>query len=198
MSRQSGADAKVPFRSSVNFDVQNPLDADLDIKFVKSDVSVNGEIFAHFDQAFDSLVDPVHGSTNSGTFGNVLLTQGALASQGTIPLGELDIAAALAVEVSVDGYSIPWLKLSQSHVPAMYDLSLSLSDMESVARCISLSNASKLTSALPSVVSSLVGGVTSVEASLTSAVGSTVSSVASKAKGYKRGIGRGGWCDGCG
>ena len=142
---------------------------------------MNGEIFAHFDQAFDNFVVPAHGSANSGTFGNVLLTQGALASLGIIPLGELDIAAALTVEIGVGGYSIPWLKLSQPHVPTTYSLSLSLSDMESMASSISLSEAGKLTSALPSVVSSLVGGVTSVEASLTSAVGSAVSSVASRA-----------------
>lgn len=165
---------------SINFDLQNPLDADLDIKFLQSDASVNGEIFAHFDQPFDSFVVPAHGSANSGTFGNVLLTKGALASLGIIPLGELDIAAALTVQVSVGGYTIPWLQFAQPHVPTTYSLSLSLSAMESMASSINLSAAGKLTSALPSLVSSAVDGASSIEASLTSAVASGVSSVASR------------------
>ena len=63
-------------------------------------MGVNGEFFAHFDQPFDSLVIPAHASANSDTFGNVPFTQGALALLGTIPLGELDIAAALKVPES--------------------------------------------------------------------------------------------------
>ena len=55
------------------------------------DSGVDGTTYAHFDQAFDSLVVPAGGTANSGTFGNVLLTQGALASLGIIPLGSLDV-----------------------------------------------------------------------------------------------------------
>lgn len=79
---------------NINFDVVNPTDADLVIDFVQADASVNGEIFAHFDQPFSNFVVPARGTANSGTFGNVLLTQGALNSLGIIPLGELDISAA--------------------------------------------------------------------------------------------------------
>ena len=43
---------------SINFDIQNPLDADLNIKFVQADSGVDGETFAHFDQAFDDFVVP--------------------------------------------------------------------------------------------------------------------------------------------
>lgn len=75
----------------------NPTDADLVIQFVQADGSVNGTIFAHFDQAFDNFVVPAHGTANSGTFGNVLLTQGALNSLGIIPGGVLDISAAQTV-----------------------------------------------------------------------------------------------------
>ena len=81
----------------------NPTDADLVIDFVQSDGSVNGEIFAHFDQSFDNFVVPARGTANSGTFGNVLLTQGAINSLGIIPLGILDVAAAQTVQyVSFD------------------------------------------------------------------------------------------------
>ena len=79
---------------NINFDVVNPTDAHLAIDFVQADASVNGEIFAHFDQSFSNFVVPARGTANSGTFGNVLLTQGALNSLGIIPLGELDISAA--------------------------------------------------------------------------------------------------------
>ncbi len=74
------------------------MDAELNIQFVQTDAGVNGEIFAHFDQGFDSFVVPAHGTANSGTFGNVLLTNGALASLVIIPLGFLDISVAITVQ----------------------------------------------------------------------------------------------------
>lgn len=76
----------------------NPTDSDLVINFVQADGSVNGEIFAHFDQPFSSFVVPARGTANSGTFGNVLLTQGAIKSVGIIPLGRLDIGASITVQ----------------------------------------------------------------------------------------------------
>jgi len=78
----------------VQFSIYNPLDIDLVIEFVQADASVNGQIFAHFDQAFDSFVVPPGQIVSSGTFGNVLLTQGAIASLAIIPLGYLDVASA--------------------------------------------------------------------------------------------------------
>jgi hypothetical protein len=83
---------------SINFDVVNPTDSDLVIEFVQADASVKGQIFAHFDQPFNNFVVPARGTANSGTFGNVLLTQGAVNSLGIIPLGMLDISAAQTVQ----------------------------------------------------------------------------------------------------
>jgi len=72
---------------------------------VQSDASVNGDIYAHFDQAFNGFVVPAGKSANSGDFPNVLLTQGAIAALGIIPLGYLDIAAtSTALYVSIDPF----------------------------------------------------------------------------------------------
>ncbi|GJJ06156.1 hypothetical protein Clacol_000345 [Clathrus columnatus] len=109
---------------SVNFDVMNPTDADLVIQFVQADGIVDGTIFAHFDQAFDNFIVPKHGTANSGTFGNVLLPQGALNSLGIIPGGVLNISAAQTVLVGENGYQIPWLKINQANVPTTFTLDL--------------------------------------------------------------------------
>lgn len=139
---------------SINFDLSNPLDADLNVQFVQVDSGVNGETFAHFDQAFDNFVVPAHGSANSGTFGNVLLTQGAIASLGIIPLGSLDVFAAQTVQISVGGYTVPWLKLTQLDVPTTYSLSLAaISAMQS----LSSNKASTLPASLASSISEAVG-----------------------------------------
>lgn len=45
----------------------------------------NGEIYAHFDQAFSDYVFPPGQTVNSGTFGNLKLVKGALASLQVIP-----------------------------------------------------------------------------------------------------------------
>ena len=70
--------------------IHNPFDTDLVIEFVQSDGLVNGEVYAHFDQAFTNFVIPPGQTGNSGTFGHVKLVKGALASLGIIPLGYLD------------------------------------------------------------------------------------------------------------
>ncbi|KAF9484474.1 hypothetical protein BDN70DRAFT_872495 [Pholiota conissans] len=128
---------------SVDFDVQNPLDADLVLEFVQSDAGVNGETFAQFSQGFDSFVVPPGQTVNSGVFGNVLLTQGAIASLDIIPLGFLDVQAAATVRVGQGGYQIPFLKLQQQGVPTTYDLSLdSLSAMKKVASSAAASSLS--------------------------------------------------------
>lgn len=166
----------------VNFDIANPLDADLDIKVVQADASVDGEIYAHFNQHFDNFVVPAHGTANSGTFGNVLLTKGALLSLGIIPLGRLDIAAAQTVRIGVGGYELPWMKIDQPGVPTTYIPSLSLGQMQAMAESISMSSAGLLPSAVSNVtsgleatltgsdspVSSIASGASSVLASLTS------------------------------
>lgn len=74
--------------------ITNPLDAELEISFVQADGLINGEIYAHLDQAFSSFVIPPKQTVNSGKFGNVKLVKGALASLPIIPLGYLDIQSA--------------------------------------------------------------------------------------------------------
>ena len=81
-----------------SFTIYNPLQTDIVITFVQADASVNGEIYAHFDQTFDNFVVPAGGTASSGTFGNVLLTQGAIASLAIIPDGYLDIASAVTTQ----------------------------------------------------------------------------------------------------
>ncbi|KAG8213768.1 hypothetical protein J3R82DRAFT_10478 [Butyriboletus roseoflavus] len=77
----------------LSFDIYNPLGADLVIEYVQADGLVNGEIYAHFDQAFSSFVIPPGQTVNSGTFSNVVLTQGVYASLGILPLGYMDVQA---------------------------------------------------------------------------------------------------------
>jgi hypothetical protein len=67
------------------------------IAFVQADSGVNGETYAHFDQSFTGFTVPAKGTANSGKFGNVLLTKGALISLGIIPVGHLDAFAATTV-----------------------------------------------------------------------------------------------------
>jgi len=67
------------------------------IAFVQADSGVSGETYAHFDQSFTGFTVPAKGTANSGRFGNVLLTKGALASLGIIPVGHLDVFAATTV-----------------------------------------------------------------------------------------------------
>ncbi|KAK1218918.1 hypothetical protein PQX77_018360 [Marasmius sp. AFHP31] len=112
---------------SIDFDIQNPLDADLQIMFLQSDGGVEGETYAHFEHAFDGgFVVPAHSTVNSGKIDNVLLTKGAIASLDIIPLGYLDLFAASTVRIGVGGYEVPWLHLEQAHVPTSYDLDLGL------------------------------------------------------------------------
>ncbi|KAF8972948.1 hypothetical protein BDZ97DRAFT_1691577 [Flammula alnicola] len=125
---------------SVDFDVHNPLNAELVIEFVQSDAGVNGETFAQFSQGFDSFVVPPGQTVNSGMFGNVLLTQGAIASLDIIPLGFLDVQAASTIRVGQGGYEIPFLKLQQTGVPTQYDLALSFSGMKKAAASASASS----------------------------------------------------------
>lgn len=132
--------------------IANPLNVDMHIEFAQADAGVGGETYAHFDQPFTSFVIPAKGTANSGKFGNVVLTKGALLSLPIIPSGHLDVFAAATVTCVFDsltkrmaelipahtgfhrigdgGYTIPWLPLTQLNVPTKYDLAgLSLSDI---------------------------------------------------------------------
>jgi len=86
-------------------------------ELVQSDAGVDGEVFARFTQGFSSFIVPPGQTVSSGTFDNVLLTQGALASLPIIPLGRLDVSAATTVRVGQGGYQVPWLKIQQKDVP---------------------------------------------------------------------------------
>ncbi|KAG2078952.1 hypothetical protein BDR04DRAFT_1124058 [Suillus decipiens] len=114
---------------NLSFDVTNPLDAELEISFVQADGLINGEIYAHLDQAFSSFVIPPKQTVNSGKFGNVKLVKGALASLPIIPLGYLDIQCVATTRVGSGGYQIPWLHINQNHVTASYDFGISLADL---------------------------------------------------------------------
>ncbi|TBU46075.1 hypothetical protein BD309DRAFT_663805 [Dichomitus squalens] len=124
---------------TIDFDIANPLDTDMEISFTQVDSGVNNETYAHFDQPFDSFVIPAHSTANSGSVPNVLLTQGAIASLGIIPLGELDVFSVATVKIGP--YTIPWLHLTTLNVKTDYHLSLSISEMKKAAQSISGSKA---------------------------------------------------------
>ncbi|KAI0631497.1 hypothetical protein C8Q77DRAFT_1218963 [Trametes polyzona] len=83
---------------TIDFDIANPLDTDMEITFTQVDSGLDNVTYAHFEQAFDSFVVPAKGTANSGTVKNVLLTKGALASLGIIPVGKLDVFNAATVK----------------------------------------------------------------------------------------------------
>ncbi|KAF9562634.1 hypothetical protein CPC08DRAFT_706528 [Agrocybe pediades] len=109
---------------SAEFFLTNPLDATLVIENVQSDGSVDGTVFAQFNQPFSNFVIPPGQTVSSGQFDNVLLPQGAIASLDIVPLGVLDIAAGATVRVGEGGYQIPFLQLHQTNVPTTYNLAL--------------------------------------------------------------------------
>ncbi|KAF8557967.1 hypothetical protein OG21DRAFT_1504634 [Imleria badia] len=139
----------------LSFDIYNPLGADLVIEFVQADGLINGEIYAHFDQAFSNFVIPPGHTVNSGTFPNVVLTQGALASLGIIPLGYMDVQSVATTRIAVNGYQIPWLHVNQMHVTTNYDLGLlSLGDLSSAAQSLTASSSPSSTGKAPSSTTS--------------------------------------------
>ncbi|THH12496.1 hypothetical protein EW146_g7640 [Bondarzewia mesenterica] len=151
---------------SVNFDISNPLDTELTIEFSQVDSGVDGQIYAHFEEAFQSFTIPAKGTANSGTFGNVLLTQGALASLGIIPLGELDVFAVTTVRIGSGGYQMPWLHLTQSGVPTTYQLSLSILGMKEKVQSMSASKLASITSsASPAINSSSILSAAALDSS---------------------------------
>ncbi|KAG6856764.1 hypothetical protein H0H87_000942 [Tephrocybe sp. NHM501043] len=116
---------------SVNFDAKNPLPFELSIDRVVSSAGLNGTVYATFDHTFSTpFVIPILGTKNSGTFGNVQLTQGIDASLAIIPEAKLDlsntnvfvraasIGGKLGFPLEIDG-------LKQTDVPTTYNLDLS-------------------------------------------------------------------------
>ena len=67
------------------------------ILYVQADSGVGGETYAHFGQSFTGFIVPAKGTANSGKFGNVVLTKGALLSLSIMPLGHLDVFATATV-----------------------------------------------------------------------------------------------------
>jgi len=115
---------------SVNFDAKNPLFIELTIDRVKSSAGLNGTVYATFDQTFaNGVAVPPFGTKNSGTFGNVLLTQGIDASLNIIPYKVLDlintdvyiragtIGGMLGIPIAIEG-------LKQSNVPTTYTFNI--------------------------------------------------------------------------
>ncbi|KAG1851680.1 hypothetical protein F4604DRAFT_1933963 [Suillus subluteus] len=101
---------------NLSFDVTNPLDAELEISFVQADGLINGEIYAHLDQAFSSFVIPPKQTVNSGKFGNVKLVKGALASLPIIPLGYLDIQSVVTTRSVSTRNKDAWSRTDQQRI----------------------------------------------------------------------------------
>ena len=70
-----------------------------------------------FSQDFSNFIIPAGGTVNSGKFGNVRLTKGALLSLVIIPAGRLDVSSAITLTVGIGGYKIPSMKLVSPNVP---------------------------------------------------------------------------------
>ncbi|KAI9442265.1 hypothetical protein H4582DRAFT_1809416 [Lactarius indigo] len=166
---------------SIDFDVANPLDTNMHITFAQADAGVSGETFARFDQPFTSFTVPARGTANSGKFGNVLLTKGAIRSLAIIPLGRLDVFAATTVTIGDGGYTIPWLHLTQLNVPTHYDtLGISLGDIEQALKnttANTTSSGSHVPSSNDSVASTAANGVRQPSLPLDSMVGDAINGV---------------------
>ncbi|KAI0035854.1 hypothetical protein K488DRAFT_76325 [Vararia minispora EC-137] len=179
----------------VNFDIANSLDTPITIEFVQSSSGVSGTTYALFDQPFTSFTIPAHGTANSGTFGNVLLTQGAIASLGIIPLGMLDVFSAVTTQVGKGGYVAPWLHINQLGVPTAYQLNLfglntplssgSTSANSTAALSSFLSAATSMAQSASAAASNTSGGGASATSAVSNAASSAsahvMSSLAAKA-----------------
>ncbi|KAL1718757.1 hypothetical protein EV715DRAFT_290908 [Schizophyllum commune] len=161
----------------IDFDVYNPMEADLVIEVAQADAYVKGDQYAKFTEPYDSFVVSPGQTGNSGRFGHVLLTKGALGSLGIIPLGYLDIKSAITARVDAGGYQIPWLHVDVDHVPTEYHLSLGLDEFEEKAK----EAANNATSAAGSLVSGATSAAGSVISEVTSGAGSVVSHITSDA-----------------
>ncbi|KAF9529294.1 hypothetical protein CPB83DRAFT_790385 [Crepidotus variabilis] len=153
---------------STEFTLFNPLPTTLVVEFVQADAGVEGEIYAQFSQGFTSFVISPGATVSSGKFANVLLPKGALASLDIVPLGYLDIKAAATARVGEGGYKVPYLQLSQDHVPTDYTLDLTLSNKAKAMSSGAVSFSKKPTSSSHSVVSSHSAQASSVSTDSTS------------------------------
>ncbi|PFH51992.1 hypothetical protein AMATHDRAFT_74502 [Amanita thiersii Skay4041] len=114
---------------SIDFDLNNPLDAEMALEFVQADSGLDGVVYAKFAHTFTNFVVPPHSTVNSGRIDGVILTKGVAASLGIIPRGVLDISAANTLRIGSNGYEIPWLQLKQTGVPTSYSLLLGGADI---------------------------------------------------------------------
>ncbi|TBU23049.1 hypothetical protein BD311DRAFT_704566 [Dichomitus squalens] len=100
---------------SIDFDIANPLDTEIQVSFAQADSGLDGVTYVHFEHAFDDFVIPPHATVNSGPINNVLLTQGALGSLKILNSGKVDVFTAATV--SIGAYTIPWLHLTTLGAP---------------------------------------------------------------------------------
>ncbi|KAG6878541.1 hypothetical protein C0993_004439 [Termitomyces sp. T159_Od127] len=131
------------------------------------------QTYAAFTQHFDSFVVPPGQTVNSGTVPNVLLVQGAMASLGIIPLGELDVAAASTLRIGQGGYQIPWLKLNQKAVPTTYNLALTMATLKEKAQEIHAASSSSSLATESKTTAPEATTTVSTEESKTSSAGSS-------------------------
>ncbi|KAJ4468227.1 hypothetical protein J3R30DRAFT_3715154 [Lentinula aciculospora] len=168
-------DSLVTNEVTVNVDIFNPTDAELQILAIQSTGSIDGTVYAQFSTTFDSYLIPAGQTVNSGVIDHVLLTQGAIASLGII--GEnLDVQAMNTIQVGVGGYTLPWLKINQSDVPTTYTLDiagLTLGELKSQAEQMNAS------SSIVSAVSSNSASTSSSQSDASTTV--SLSSLASSA-----------------
>ncbi|KAJ3838704.1 hypothetical protein F5878DRAFT_725102 [Lentinula raphanica] len=169
-------DSLVTNEVSINVDIFNPTDAELQILGIQSTGSIDGTVYAQFTTTFDSYIIPAGQTVNSGEIDHVLLVQGAIASLGIV--GEnLDVAAANTIQVGIGGYTLPWLKINQSDVPTTYNLDvagLTLVELKAQAEQMNASS-----SAVSGSTSSTTSGSSALKsASSVSTTGVTSSSSA--------------------
>jgi len=110
---------------SVSFDAQNPVPVDVTVTRISAIAGINNASYVSFDQEFTNFTLPASGAGSSGTFSNVFLTQGAIATLNIIPQGSLDIQNA-NISLSVSGYGpLELTGVTQSNVSTSYLINLS-------------------------------------------------------------------------
>ncbi|KAM5540830.1 hypothetical protein V8D89_005474 [Ganoderma adspersum] len=100
---------------SVDFDISNPLDTEIEIAFAQADSGLDGETYVHFEHTFDSFVVPPHSTVNSGTIDDVVLTRGVAGSIGLLGAKSVDVFTVATVRIGA--YTLPWLHLTALDVP---------------------------------------------------------------------------------
>ncbi|KAF8893715.1 hypothetical protein CPB84DRAFT_1783237 [Gymnopilus junonius] len=110
----------------INMFITNPLPLEFTIDQLGTNAGLNGTTFATFSHSFASpgLVVPALGTANSGTIDGVTLPQGALATLGIIPFGELDLSnlSASTRQITINGVGglpLPLSGLTESSVPTV-------------------------------------------------------------------------------